>query len=184
MDVRKWSWPGYLSFGRGSSKRPTLEESKRSAAPDEKPDTSQPATTDVVEVDKHALEDAISENISLAASDTSEVAVEPQYASHLPAQSNGVDLPADTQDEEVEPAPVVDDTQANTISAAADAVSPTLSVTSLAVSSESSPPETPGPEFSFTTIYLADPENPLLTRRRRVYYTLVSLFIIGHFRSL
>jgi hypothetical protein len=180
MDMRKWNWPGYFSFGRGSSKRPTLE-SKRIPLPDEKPDASEPATA--VEVDKHALEDAISENISIAAANTpKEVAVEPEDAPHLSAQSNGIDLPKDSQNEDMEPLPAVGDAQANHIPAEADTVSLALSTSSSVVSPEPSPMEMPGPEFSFTNVYLADPENPLVTRRRRIYYTLVSVSPLVHFR--
>ena len=141
------------------------------ANPDELLDTNQPK---VVEVDKHALEDAISENISL----TSE-AVERQDADHHPTQSNSVDLAVN---EKVEPTPVVDDTKINHISLPVDPVSPASSISSSVLSLEPPPPETPRPEFSYTTVYLADPENPLVTRRRRVYYTLVSVLPIDHLR--
>lgn len=174
MDVRKWNWPGYLSFGRGSTKRSTLEESKLTAAlpaTDNKPDTSQSATTEALDVDKHALEDAISENISLAASNIAkELVVEPLDAAHSSAKSNGVDLSMDLQDEEVKSSPAVGDTQANHLPAEADTVS-------LASSTTSSEP--PPPVFSFTTVYLADPENPLTTQERKIYYTLVGRWMLA-----
>ena len=167
MDAWKWSWPGYLSFGRGSSKRSPIEESQTAVA-NEKLDQRQPTTTETVEVDKNALDDAISEDTPIATSNTSGE-VESKDAVHVSTQPNGADPWMDVQ-----PARVVGGIETNHITDDADAVSLAPSSSSSAVSSESPPSETPRLEFSFTDVYLADPESPLQTRRRRVYYTLVS----------
>ena len=179
MNVRRWGWPGYLTFGRGSSKNSTLEYSKKLAFPDEKPNTGPQARTETVEVDKTALEDAISENISLAASNISgELAEESKNATHPSAQLDDVQPPVGTQDEEGKTTPIISDMQINHVLVSSDVVSPTPSTSSSAVSLDASPPETSGPEFSCTTVYLADPENSLETRRRRVYYAIVSVFLL------
>jgi hypothetical protein len=175
MDVRKWTWPGYLSFGRGSNKKRILEESKTVAAvPDEKSDPDQPPLTTDIEVDNSALEDAISENIPIAASDAFQgESVEPPRDELYPqAQPNGV---VELRDDRTEATPAFADAEVSPV-APNDANSLALSSSSSAASPEPSLPETPGPEFSFTTVYLAGAENPLATGQRKVYYTLVGVY--------
>ncbi|KAG2011842.1 hypothetical protein CC2G_011910 [Coprinopsis cinerea AmutBmut pab1-1] len=77
MDVRKWNWPGYLTFGKNSSKSsspPAQEEEAKANEEDSSPGETTPESTVAsvqedprreesntqVEVDPSALEDALS----------------------------------------------------------------------------------------------------------------------------
>lgn len=72
MDVRKWNWPGYLTFGKNNSNSktpplPQIEVQKHE-------DGLKPEGEDSKEdVDKSALEDAMSDNVSIMTFQSSSV---------------------------------------------------------------------------------------------------------------
>jgi hypothetical protein len=88
-------------------------------------------------------------------------------------QPNGAVEP---QDDSAEATPAIAEAGASPV-APNDAISLAPSSSSSATP-EPSPPETPRPEFLFTTVHLADAKNPLTTRRRKVYYTLVGVYFV------
>ncbi|GLB43405.1 putative fungal domain of unknown function (DUF1712) [Lyophyllum shimeji] len=181
VGVSKWSWPGYLTFGKGGGKRQALEmpeESEKAAATEAVKAQVTPAkAAEAIGLDQSALEDAISENVSIAPSSTSHGdPAEP--AGPLNAADIGpspVPQPIDTvvaSEGALDPV----ESQISHLRDPADAGPDTTSLASLASAippAEASlpPPEAlPRAEFSFVTVHLADPGNALLTTRQKVYY--------------
>ena len=156
MDIRKWNWPGYLTFGKGNgSKRgpdkvatPTLEK--------EKTITEQEISHVEVEVNASALEDAISSD-SLS---VSRLLIHPEGQGEdqheTPNYINGGDLPTS-------PSPPL-----TTTGSAPDIDGPPPSPPS-----PSSPP--PLPEFSMTRLYLAPLHSPTSTTPVTIHYFIVSM---------
>lgn len=78
LDVRKWKWPGYLTFGKSPGKRPNVSFDEGVAEPEIKTETKMGDA----DYDKRALEDAISSDatsLSESAADTN-----PSEASKTP----------------------------------------------------------------------------------------------------
>ncbi|KAJ7698968.1 hypothetical protein B0H17DRAFT_1257950 [Mycena rosella] len=168
MDMPKWNWPGYLTFGKGGKRPPDLlavtPMNENRGSPQETPGFER---TMNFEVDRSALEDAMhSERIPLPRANTADAADghsisetivprkedDPADGSGAPAEAAAPEAQADVSDE--------------------PAHEPEAPVTP-----EPALPNTPEPEpaeFSATTVHLAPVEDPQATRRRRLYYLVVS----------
>ena len=153
MDMRKWNWTGYLTFGRSNG--PKQEPDKIAApTPDkEKTITGQEISNVEVEVNATALEDAISSD-SLS---VSRLLVHPEGQGEdqheTPNNINGDDLPTS-------PSPPL-----TTPGSAPDIDGPPPSALS--------PP--PLPEFSMTKLHLAPLHSPTSTAPMTIHYFIVSM---------
>ncbi|KAL0065153.1 hypothetical protein AAF712_007823 [Marasmius tenuissimus] len=138
----KWSWPGYLTFGKSNpqdrpmiattpavEKKPHEEPHGEGEAVEEQPPPRD--RPEEVEVDKNALDDAISSE-GVHTPDT------------LSKQSNFDVEDGDKREVEDEPVP-----------------SPP---------SEPPVPHTPPRPFSSIGVHIADPLNPLLTKKRKIHF--------------
>lgn len=167
MDIRKWNWPGYLTFGRGTSKRPAIEDNKKPPTPTINKPESGDARNTVVEVDTQALEDAISDNTSITSSSM------PNDGPVVHGETDGISEPkgdsAANESNEAEAPPI----NFKQLQPSVDADPGSLKPSTPPLEAES-PSQTPSPHISSTIVYLSDPENPLLTLRQKVYYILVS----------
>ena len=169
MDMRKWNWPGYLTFGKGNSHKPLGE---RPSSPKEKPEIS--ANTDVtsqteVQVNRDALEDAISSDSMSLASGGRNGSAKGDAKVEKPLSVKESDLALDNEQPSPEANQVVLESTKSpsvTFSDRPDAPQPT------------SPPLLP--EFSMTKVHLAPFQDPTNTRRVTIHYHIVSLIIL-HF---
>ncbi|KAF5383614.1 hypothetical protein D9615_003725 [Tricholomella constricta] len=182
VDVKKWGWPGYLTFGKGAGKRPGLEEDIKKVAIAARVDDAQVTVTrpaEAIGLDKSALEDAFSDNASISASTTS---TDDREGANPALSSNDEDIafstPTQPNDATKEPEGSLDIVEPQVFHSRdpADADSSSLASSSStvpAVEPPVSPSKTPPPpEFSSVKVYLADPANPLLTIHQKVYYIL------------
>jgi len=171
MDVRKWSWPGVLTFGRNQRKKlPELPkdeeglERKGEESPKEAGDIEDTQAVSV-KVDTSSLEDAMTSD-----------------ARSVPAASVATSALAET-DTNMIPTPDSDtagDPEATTEGHIYPASQPDIALpSSNAISSylkdETSPPSqtslsAPRPEFSSTMVHLPLGDNLLLTKWRKVLY--------------
>jgi hypothetical protein len=165
LDMRKWNWPGYLTFGKGSSTKPSIENlaSLSVNAETEKGKEADDALSSIhkeqepnqveVSVNADALHDAIaSDSISIshgqAVSTHEEGKISPS-----PDQVNGLTAENLPNDELHGEEPLV-----------------ARSTTSR----EETPPMTPPlPEFSLTRLHMASWSNPTETRRVSIHYLVV-----------
>ena len=147
MDMRKWNWPGYLTFGKGNGSKQGPD--KIATSEKEKTITVQEISHVEVEVNASALEDAMSSD-SLSVSRLliqSEGQGETQH--ETPNNTNGDDLPSlSPPSTTARSAPDV------------DGLSP-------------SPP--PLPEFSMTRLHLAPFHSPMSTTPVTIHYFIVSM---------
>ncbi|KAF8887294.1 hypothetical protein BD779DRAFT_512587 [Infundibulicybe gibba] len=157
MDVRKWGWTGYLTFGKTAGRKPSAAppEVKGLASYSEGP--SIPAAVGVdVEVDKHALDDAIaSDGITQSFSSSSSV-TDAEKSAQPGSSRSSISLPADTSTGASPPTTEVDEV--------AVAVGPP--------SPAASPP--PIPQLKSLSVHLSEPpgtQGPA-TRRQKVYFLL------------
>ncbi|KAG5649611.1 hypothetical protein H0H81_002856 [Sphagnurus paluster] len=160
MDVRKWGWPGYLTFGKGGTKRPNFEQSEQEVAPATESDEVKAAESlsrEVIRLDKGALDDAISEEASIT-----------DKALDVSSSSDIVDL---SRISELEPIEEISDSAKNQ-DAIHDSTDRANSNLTFVPGSSSPTPEAPPPSFSAIHVHLADPENPLLTVRQKLFYIL------------
>lgn len=168
MDIRKWNWPGYLTFGRGTSKRPGLDDNKKLPTAASELESGDARST-IVEVDTDALEDAISsDNTSITSSSTPSDGPVVHEATDVISGPKDDQVAAENSNETEQPPINIEQLQT---SINVDPVSPTSSTPP---SGLGSPSQTPSLQFASTTVYLSDPDNPLLTLRQKVYYVLVS----------
>ncbi|KAJ6620615.1 hypothetical protein B0H10DRAFT_2163467 [Mycena sp. CBHHK59/15] len=164
MDMPKWNWPGYLTFGKGGKKPP--EFSMMTPRDENKGESSVAGTPGVSEqtinfaVDRSALEDAM-------------------FPDRIPLP---VEKPADAGDAHSVSETIMPRKQDNV----ADISNATQGEDSPEVAPPTGndiPEETSGPEpsqfpesepvvFSSITVHLASPEDPQATRRRRVFYLI------------
>ncbi|KAH7927349.1 hypothetical protein BV22DRAFT_1007247 [Leucogyrophana mollusca] len=175
MDVRKWSWPGALTFGKGPSQR---QKSPVEAEIKEKP--SGPEET-VPKIDEGALEDAISSELP----DSHSVATGGDMrgvAEHSPPSTPhepSVELVVENTGQD--PSQGLDTPKASRAPSPAQPpghVSPNLSIASTPPAEEpfvDPPLPSPTPDFLFTQVFLADNGDLFETQRRRVPYMRVSL---------
>ncbi|EDR14001.1 uncharacterized protein LACBIDRAFT_305341 [Laccaria bicolor S238N-H82] len=154
MDVRKWNWPGYLTFGRGSSSKPNISLSLETKQIPPSYDSGNKPNGEEVQVDTTALEDAMS-------SSTRSI--------FTTSDGGGTDLtpsdpsPNDTN-KDVSP-PEDDDLPASPTSSSSPSL---VSDTSEEPAVMPSPP--PFSDFLIVGVHLAPPSNPTATKRRRVHY--------------
>ncbi|KAJ7763534.1 hypothetical protein DFH07DRAFT_812389 [Mycena maculata] len=178
MDMPKWNWPGYLTFGKGGKRPPELfavtpmNENKDN--PSNPPEISTPGVEQTAdfEVDRSALEDAMfSERVPMPvekyADAADEVSMSDTIVPRKEDDSGGGPSPPESLDE---PVP---STQAE----------PPVSEEE---PKESTPepelPVTPKPEpaeFSSTTVHLASPEDPQATKRRRLFYLIRNRVLVA-----
>ena len=157
IDVRKWNWPGYLTFGRGSSSKPNTSlalENKQ--VPPSYNSGNKPDGEDA-QVDASALEDAISSSsrsISTA-SDGGSIDLTP-YPSN---DTNGNVSPPKDDDRLPSTSPLSPSLVPNTSEEPAVMLSPP-----------------PFSEFLTIGVHLAPPSSPTATKRRRVRYHIASHF--------
>ncbi|KAG5643791.1 hypothetical protein DXG03_009614 [Asterophora parasitica] len=177
MDVRKWGWPGVLTFGKGAGKRPGTDKPNPLTPATGGDDTQATETrsTEAIGLDKSALEDAFADNMSIAASIASNKEAEVVHS--IPSSND------DKVDSSTEPQSIVSIEQSeDAVEPPQDFHSPTPDPDSTSIIS-SPPPATAPPappadtppsaeSFCSVKVYLADPVNPLLTIRQKVYYML------------
>jgi hypothetical protein len=166
MDMRKWNWPGYLTFGKGNSHKPLGE---RPSDPKEKPEITgnSDATSQIeVQVNRDALEEAIScDSMSLASGGRNGSAKGDASVEKPPSVSESDSAPDNEQPSPEANQVVLESTKSPsvTFSDPPDAPRPT------------SPPLLP--EFSMTKVHLAPFQDPTNTRRVAIHYHIVSLTI-------
>jgi len=155
LNVTKWNWSGYMTFGRAIGKKnPTGEKNPIPASFMGPPENAHVGPAQEVVVDKNALEDAISEHISITISDLLD-----EHAQH----TSGIA----TRDDVVDPPePNGFQTSHERIPADSGSASPIYSVTAV-------PSEPPQLEFSSRRVYLAK-SSDTLTVPQKVFYLLVS----------
>ena len=165
MDMRKWNWPGYLTFGKGNSHKPLGE---RPSSPKEKPEISanSDATSQIeVQVNRDALEDAMSSDSMSLASGGRNGSAKGDEGVEKPPSVNESDPALDNEQPSPEANQVVLESTKSPLSVIfsdrPDAPRPTL------------PPLLP--EFSMTKVHLAPFEDPANTRRVAIHYHIVSL---------
>ncbi|KAJ7509822.1 hypothetical protein B0H11DRAFT_1258604 [Mycena galericulata] len=163
MDMPKWNWPGYLTFGKGGKRPPELfavtpMNENKGAPVAAAPETPALEQTVEFEVDRSALEDAMfSERMPMPAEKATDGDAEDGRSMSETIVPRKEDDGASVAAEET-PAKVDEDTLAE-----AEALK----------GSEHELPTTPEPEpveFFSTVVYLASPEDPQATRRRRLFY--------------
>ncbi|KAK0217860.1 hypothetical protein IW262DRAFT_1390984 [Armillaria fumosa] len=169
MDVRKWGWPGYLTF-KGSAKRPEIP-----TAEDRPPTPKDGGEVENVEVDKSALDDAIhSDVISVhstrptngdASVDSSHGDGSTDSETSAGSSSSESSAASSSTDEKAASHDSHDDPVESSTSSHDDASS--LSSKEESISSRS---HEPLPELSSVTVYLSDPPDGLNTRPSKVVY--------------
>ncbi|KAJ7117611.1 hypothetical protein C8R44DRAFT_791120 [Mycena epipterygia] len=168
MDMPKWNWPGYLTFGKGGKRPPELfavtpmnedkgNPSQPLATPLETPLVEQTMNFDV---DRSALEDAMF-------SDRIPVPIE-KSADAVDGRSISETIVPRKEDE------ATDSSNApSEVDAAQDAPAQVSETdTSDEIPKEPEPPKPEPAEFSATTIYLVGPEDPQATQRRRLFFLI------------
>lgn len=189
MDVRKWNWPGYLTFGKGSGNktRETIIEKDKSKASKGEAD-SHTARPREFEVDKNALDDAMSsDNASVsfpasASGHSSEADAEARVGTITvvsPGGSEEVMPPTFNNADDATPAVDVPSTSSHIRSPAtiADDTSLAPSTSSLTMDAVYAVPEQPIPEFITTSVHLAATSDSRATRRRKIYYVVLGVCI-------
>ncbi|KAJ6534628.1 hypothetical protein DFH09DRAFT_1180184 [Mycena vulgaris] len=162
MDMPKWNWPGYLTFGKGGKRPPGLlavtpmnEDKGNPSRPYETPSFERGMD---FEVDRSALEDAMfSERIPMPIEKTADAADGGSISDTIVPRKED-----DTVDETSAPLePNASEDAPAQVDVSEDAAQePELPVT----------PEPEPAEFSATTVHLSSPEDPQATQRRRLYY--------------
>ncbi|PPQ69776.1 hypothetical protein CVT25_009760 [Psilocybe cyanescens] len=167
MDIKKWNWPGYLTFGKGDKAIPSYEKSSNSLSGKDKevppsifPEEQEESRLQV-EVNTSDLEDAISSNSVSTTSGTrnqSDTAGMKDTSTSTEAiQKNASEIPFSTTNPN-------DITTVNLFSL------PTPDPEEDLPPSPPSPP--PLPEFSLTRLNLAPPHDPTNTRKTTIYYLI------------
>ena len=151
MDMRKWNWPGYLTFGKSYGSKQGPDKIAAPTSEKEKTITEQEISQVEVEVNASALEDAISSD-SLSVSRLLTHPEERGEDQHeTPNSINGNDLPT----------------------------SPSPPLTTIGSSPDIDDPPSPHspslPEFSMTRLYLAPLHSPTSTTPVTIHYFIVSI---------
>ncbi|KAF5336725.1 hypothetical protein D9758_015089 [Tetrapyrgos nigripes] len=201
MDVRKWNWPGYLTFGKSHSKKgsasstPLPEKSSPEAE-------SEPVTKD--DKDKDDQEPEGGDDKARATTGTPSDSENIQQTDDGQVDQEALDdaISSTTASEEVGQLALTESSQqpgdhesddksittseldgtSSTKSSSFDAVvgSDTSKPVEESVSSPSpSPSPLPPPEFSVATIHLSESPDTVQTRRRRVLYMADRPFLVG-----
>jgi hypothetical protein len=148
MDMRKWNWPGYLTFGKSNGSKQGPDKIAATTSEKDKTITEQEISQVEVEVNASALEDAISsDSLSLSRLLSHPEGGEDQH--ETPNSINGDDLPT----------------------------SPSPPLTTIGSSPEIDGPPSPPPlpEFSMTRLYLTPPHSPTSTAPVTIHYFIVSM---------
>jgi len=147
MDMRKWNWPGYLTFGRGNGSKREPDKIASPTSEKEKTITGQEINHVEVEVDGSALEDAISSDSLSASRLLTHPGGQGEDQHGTPNNINGADLP-------ISPSPPL-----TTAGSAPDIDGPP-------------PPPSPPllPEFSMTRLHLAPLHSPTSTAPVAIHY--------------
>ena len=194
MDVRKWNWPGYLTFSRAVSPKLALQDQRADAKNDseEKPED---ATVDAVadgpdfpgpeaglpagEVDRESLHEAMStDGIEMLqkkppSEEENGSAVDPTL------QTGEISADADT------PPPTAGDSLQDEQDPSSSSCPPSpstpivhppslTSLPSLSSSQSTIPVPVPAPSFRSFSLHFASQDDPLATAPRRVLYITVS----------
>jgi hypothetical protein len=148
MDMRKWNWPGYLTFGKAKQgpDKITVPVSEK-----EKTITEQVISHVEVEVNPSALEDAISSD-SLS---VSRLLIHPEGQGETQHES-----PNNINEDDLPTSP-----------------SPPLTTAGSVPDADGIPPSPPPlPEFSMTRLHLAAFDSPMSTTPVTIHYFVVSMF--------
>ena len=154
MDMRKWNWPGYLTFGGGNGSKRGPDKIAAPTSEKEETITEQEISHVEVEVNTSALEDAISsDSLSVSRILTHpEEQLEGEDQHETPNNINGDDLPTSP--------------------------SPPLTTAGFAPDIDG-PPPAPSPlslpEFSMTRLHLAPLHSPSSTVPVTIHYFIVSM---------
>lgn len=168
MDMRKWNWPEYLTFGKGnsSSERPTLSESeiKKEEEPISPVHLQVPSQVEV-EVNANDLQDAI-------ASDSIPLTLQGRHPS--PNEETKDLSPDDVDGLHDEPNGSVSIRDFTDVNSTHDQDSPSMKST-LAHQREETLPLTPSPspEFTWTRLHLAPWDKPTETQQVSIHYLIV-----------
>ncbi|TFK51618.1 hypothetical protein OE88DRAFT_1698645 [Heliocybe sulcata] len=219
MDVRKWSWPGYLSFGKGQARKSTgtargpsrLGENAASqekvsenqsvgaanepAGADNGQDTRDaqstpsvpPGTTDIKPTIEVTEAPNPSEDAAAMIPVTDSPVESPLNATGLPVAIETVGSTGPTSE--------VDTTIVSVHTQDAERLAPSVSTSTVGSETASLAPSTvcadpspgssqvdlsePPPTFSVTSVYVADSEDPVATKRRRLYYLSKNRFTLA-----
>lgn len=170
MDMRKWNWPGYLTFGKGGSSKNASEKDlkdKMEQPPAEASTSAPRIELRQVEVDfnAEALEDAIS-------SDSMSMLSKDRYD-----QTNTVEDPrVEPSSPNSEHESTSDDGDSVTGELSLDSSSPVSPLLFSELAEETPPPSPsppPLPEFSTIQLYAAPPDDPTATKRVIINYLIV-----------
>lgn len=156
MDIRKWSLPGYLTFGKSPNKKSSklnFDERPPAVKSESEPE---PIQVEDAQVDRSALEDAMSSDNGTTSSSNS--SIDGVAAGTLPV--SGIDIDA------APPSPAPSQPGSEMEFAAQETLSPLEE-------QKDAPAHIPPPEFSSFFVHLASPEDPLKTRKQKVYYLTV-----------
>jgi hypothetical protein len=190
MDVRKWTWPGYLTFGKASTSKGAKSSKSlgdEAAGIDPTPQEEVNSTTNVsVEADTHSLEDPITSDAVDSMQDEPQNVASSDAESRLPSRITSDD-PALIMKENTEPTEDISELGQD-ISPPQEAETSSLSPSLPSGSIPSSPksesteiPPIPPLVLSRTYVHLADAEAPWMTTKRRLFYLTAS---ITHFLSV
>ena len=163
MDVRKWNWPGYLTFGKGSLSKPNISLSPEIKQIPPSYNSGNKPNGEEVQVDVSALEDAMSSSsrsISTTSDGSGKDLIPPDP--YPPNDTNGNVLPPKDDDLLLSP------TSPLSPSLASDASEEPAAL----------PPPPPFSEFLAVGVHLAPPSDPTATKRRRIHYHIASHFLL------
>ena len=153
MDMRKWNWPGYLTFGRGNGSKPGPDKIASPTSDKEKTITGQEISHVEVEVNASALEDAISSDSLSASRLPTDPEGQGEDQHETPNNINGDDLPTSPF--------------------------PPLAASGSVPDVNGPPPPSPSPpslpEFSMTRLHLASLHSPTSTAPVTIHYFIVSM---------
>ena len=149
MDMRKWNWPGYLTFGKGNGSKQGPDKIPAPTLEKEKTITEQEITHVEVEVNASALEDAISSD-SLS---VSRLLIHPEVQGE-----DQHETPNDINEDDLPTSP-----------------SSPLTTPDIDIPPPSPPSPPPVPEFSMTRLYLAPLHSPTSTTPVTIHYFIVSM---------
>ena len=194
MDTRTWSWPGYLTFGKGNGSKGGPDKGVILASEKEKTINEQMISHVEVEVNASALEDAISsDSLSVSRSSIhSEGQGEAQYETTTNS-INGDDSSTSSS------SPVITTWSAPDVDSLPPSLpsppslpflmtrlhdlptSPSSPVTTAEPDVDGLPPSAPStpqlPEFSMTRLHLAPLHSPTSTRPVTIHYFIVSMSV-------
>lgn len=188
MDPRqlKWGWPGYLSFGKGTQAKPAEDPTLPAVPQSRLPTTADEASTDgdddkpheaylgvpnvrkSLELDRESLQEALSDNQSIASG---------QRVSSCPSPSPAVVCPGEGDVEEDTVKGEGDYSKALDFEEAPDA-----SETLHSVHPETEPTQPPPPvlpTLRASIVNLAEPTSPAVTRKWRVWQMTVGPLIVS-----